>query len=69
MSDVVNEDEVFKLLDAKTLNGHTRYVVAVSALTDEKTQRVYVVSASYDRTVKVWDALEWVTCQDFKWSY
>ena len=41
MSDVVNEDEVFKLLDVKTLSGHTKFVNAVSTFTDEKTQKVY----------------------------
>ena len=57
MSDVVNEDEVFKLLDVKTLSGHTDWVNTVSTFTDKKTQKNYVVSGSRDKTVKVWDAL------------
>ena len=42
----------------KTLSSHTNSVNAISTFTDEKTQKVYVVSASNDKTVKVWDALD-----------
>jgi len=56
MSNILNEDEVFKLLDVKTLSGHTDTVLVVSTFTDEKTQKVYIVSGSEDKTIKVWDA-------------
>ena len=55
MSNVANENGVF--IDVKTLSGHTSYVRAISTFFDEKTQKVYVVSGSWDNTVKVWDAL------------
>ena len=42
--------------NVKKLTGHTYSVLSVSTFTDAKTDKVHIVSGSYDKTIKVWDA-------------
>ena len=41
-----------------TLTGHSGPVRSVSTFIDAKTDKVYIVSGSDDKTIKVWDASE-----------